>query len=66
MDDGAADWDEAERKAWIWAYLAGLPVQLPLREHPEGECSHCDALRTLLEQVDELLAELTTSYCTPN
>lgn len=66
MDDGAADWDEAERKAWIWAYLAGLPVQLPLREHPEGECSHCDALRSLLEQVDDLIDEVCLRFVSAN
>lgn len=66
MDVGAADWGEAERKAWVWAYLAGLPVQLPLREHALGECSHCDALRKLVEQVDELLDEICLRYVTAN
>jgi hypothetical protein len=66
MDVGAADWGEAERKAWVWAYLAGLPVQLPLAEHACGKCSHCDALRKLVEQVDELLEEICLRYVTAN
>jgi hypothetical protein len=66
MDDGAADWGEGERKAWVWAYLAGLPVQLPLAEHRVGECGHCDALRELVAHVDKLLAELSATYCSPN
>ena len=66
MDLGAADWGEAERKAWVWAYLAGLPVQLPLAEHDLGECSHCDALRQLVGRVDDLLEEVCLYYVTAN
>jgi hypothetical protein len=66
MDDGAAGWGEGERNAWVWAYLAGLPVQLPLDDHPVGECGHCDALRELVAQVDKLLHELTSTYCSLN
>jgi len=66
MDVGAAGWGDAERKAWVWAYLAGLPVQLPLAEHAPGECSHCDALRRLVGQVDSLLKEISLRYTSPN
>jgi hypothetical protein len=66
MDVGAAEWAPAERKAWMWAYLAGLPVQLPLEEHGIGQCSHCDALRELVREVNELLAGYQTLYLSPN
>ena len=66
MEDGAADWDEADRNAWVGAYLAGLPVQLPLPEHGVGTCSHCDALRTLVARVEQVMEELSTAYSTPN
>jgi hypothetical protein len=66
MDAGAAGWGAEERRAWVWAYLAGLPVQLPEQTHQPGACSHCDALRRLVEKADELLDSLCTQYVTPN
>jgi hypothetical protein len=66
MDAGAAEWDAEERRAWVWAYLAGLPVQLPEKTHGPGQCRHCDALRRLVAQANELLDTLTTQYVTPN
>lgn len=66
MKFGAAHWGQTERKEWVWSYLAGLPVQLPLPGHPEGSCGHCDALRALVREVDELLDETFARHVTPN
>ena len=40
--------------------------QLPEQSHRPGECRHCDALRRLVGQANELLDALTTQYVTPN
>jgi len=66
MEFGAAYWGRTERKEWVSSYLAGLPVQLPLPGHPEGSCGHCDALRELVREVDELLREIFARHVTPN
>jgi hypothetical protein len=66
MEFGAAYWGRTERQEWVWSYLAGLPVQLPLPGHPEGSCGHCDALRDLVREVDELLDEIFSRHVTPN
>jgi hypothetical protein len=36
---------DSERERWIRAYLADKPVDLPLPEHDEGECTVCDERR---------------------
>jgi hypothetical protein len=66
MDGGAAEWGDEERKAWAWAYFAGLPVQLPLQEHSPGCCRHCDTLRRLVDEASEFLAQLSGRYVTLN
>jgi hypothetical protein len=49
----ADKWNSAEREQWIEDYVAGMPVPLPLEEHDEGECEHCDALRVLMRDADD-------------
>jgi hypothetical protein len=66
MEFGAAHWGATQRRQWACAYLAGQPVQLPLPGHPEGSCGHCDALRALVRQVDELLDAIFALHVTPN
>jgi hypothetical protein len=66
MKFGASYWSKTERQEWAWSYLAGQPVQLPLPGHPEGTCGHCDALRELVREVDELLEEVFARHVTPN
>jgi hypothetical protein len=50
--DKPENWTSEEREAWIRAYNAGDPVELPYAEHDEGECETCDALRALMREAD--------------
>lgn len=49
----APDWTAAERERWLEDYAAGRPVLLPHEEHDDGECSHCDLLRSMICQAEE-------------
>jgi len=54
MDLALADnWPPERREQWIRDYLAGRPVNLPMPEHEDGACGHCDALRALMREADE-------------
>jgi hypothetical protein len=46
-------WTTEQRVDWTREYLHGLPVELPLAEHDEGECTVCDTLRSLMREADD-------------
>jgi hypothetical protein len=49
----APSWSDATRDEWIDDYLSGRPVLMPHVEHGDGECEHCDVLRSLMRRADE-------------
>jgi hypothetical protein len=49
----ATEWSMENISSWEDDFFSGREIELPLTEHEEGTCDHCDFLRELIHECME-------------